>query len=84
MPLIHLPGIKAKFASAESDHSLAISTDGQGYTWGFSASYQTGQGSDTDLRVARVLDNTAVRGKVLSWAGAGGQYSMLAGVSSNL
>ncbi len=72
-----IPNLKASFATAGSDHSIAITTDGQAYSWGFSANYQTGQGSDEDVEVATVIDNTAVRGKKLNWAGAGGQFSVL-------
>ncbi|MCJ1363089.1 hypothetical protein MMC16_002195 [Acarospora aff. strigata] len=65
------------FVTAGSDHSLALTKDGKAYSWGFSATYQTGQGSDTDVQVATLIDNTAVRGKMLNWAGAGGQFSVL-------
>ncbi|EER28305.1 Regulator of chromosome condensation family protein [Coccidioides posadasii C735 delta SOWgp] len=74
-----VPGIDAKFVAAGADHSIAIAKDGRAWTWGFSANYQTGQGTDDDIEVATVVDNTAVRGKMLNWAGAGGQYSVLAG-----
>jgi regulator of chromosome condensation len=66
------------FVAAGTDHSIAITRDGQAYSWGFSVSYQTGQGTDDDIKVPTLIDNTAVRGKTLTWAGAGGQYSMLA------
>ncbi|KAI9869748.1 MAG: hypothetical protein M1830_005127 [Pleopsidium flavum] len=72
-----IPHLKAQFATACSDHSIAITTEGQAYSWGFSANYQTGQGSDEDVEVATLIDNTAVRGKKLNWAGAGGQFSVL-------
>jgi regulator of chromosome condensation len=32
-----------------------------------------------DVGVASVIDNGAVRGKKLVWAGAGGQFSVLVG-----
>ncbi|KAL8832236.1 MAG: hypothetical protein Q9170_004957 [Blastenia crenularia] len=63
--------------AAGTDHSLAITRGGKGYSWGFSANYQTGQGTDDDVRVAAMFSNTAVRDKLLNWAGAGGQYSIL-------
>ncbi|KAJ5498404.1 Regulator of chromosome condensation RCC1 [Penicillium expansum] len=71
-----LPGIKAKVVAAASDHSLAIDADGRAWSWGFSATYQTGQGTQDDIEVATVIDNTATRGKKLNWAGAGGQFSV--------
>ncbi|KAI9793141.1 MAG: hypothetical protein M1833_000826 [Piccolia ochrophora] len=80
MPMV-VPGFKAKMATAGTDSSIAITNDGKAFSWGFSANYQTGQGTTDDVEAARHIDNTAVRGKVLSWAGAGGQYSVLAAVA---
>lgn len=72
-----VPEIKANVVAAGSDHSLAIDADGRPWSWGFSATYQTGQGTQDDIEVATVIENTAVRGKKLNWAGAGGQFSVL-------
>ncbi len=66
------------YAAIGSDHSLAVTGDGKVFSWGFSANYQTGQGTDEDVEVATVVDNTAVRGKKICWAGAGGQFSVFA------
>ncbi|KAJ5273952.1 Regulator of chromosome condensation RCC1 [Penicillium angulare] len=77
-----VPGIKAEWVSASSDHSLAIDADGRAWSWGFSANYQTGQGTADDIEVATIIDNTAVRGKKLNWAGAGGQFSVFADAAS--
>lgn len=71
-----VPNFKAKVVAAASDHSLAIDVDGRAWSWGFSATYQTGQGTQDDIEVATVIDNTATRGKKLNWAGAGGQFSV--------
>ncbi|KAJ5222726.1 Ran exchange factor Prp20/Pim1 [Penicillium citrinum] len=71
-----IPGINAKDIAAASDHSLVIDADGKAWSWGFSATYQTGQGTQDDIEVATIIDNTAVRGKQLNWAGAGGQFSV--------
>lgn len=77
-----LPGIEAVFVAAGSDHSIAIDKDGKAYSWGFSTNYQTGLGiADDDVEVATHIDNTAVRGKQLVWAGAGGQFSVIAGLA---
>ena len=65
------------YATTSSDTSLAITPDGRAYSWGFSANYQTGQGTDDDVEVATLIDNTATRDEKLNWAGAGGQYSVL-------
>ncbi|KAL1967207.1 hypothetical protein VTN77DRAFT_3498 [Rasamsonia byssochlamydoides] len=67
------------YATAGSDHNILVTRDGKAYSWGFNESYQCGQGSeDEEIRVATLIDASAVREKKLCWAGAGGQYSMLA------
>ncbi|KAK2760365.1 hypothetical protein FQN54_002435 [Arachnomyces sp. PD_36] len=71
-----IPGLEASYVSAGPDHSLALDKDGRIWSWGFSANYQTGQGTDDDIEVATVVENTAVRGKKLNWVGAGGQFSV--------
>ena len=74
-----VPGIQAAWVAAGADHSIAVGEDGRLWSWGFSANYQTGQGTDDDIEVATLVENTAVRGKKLTWAGAGGQFSVFAG-----
>ncbi|KAL1845710.1 hypothetical protein Plec18167_009210 [Paecilomyces lecythidis] len=78
-----VPGIKASVVAAGSDHSLAIDTEGRAWSWGFSATYQTGQGTQDDIEVATIIDNTAVRGKKLNWVGGGGQFSVLTAPAEN-
>ncbi|ORY61410.1 regulator of chromosome condensation 1/beta-lactamase-inhibitor protein II [Pseudomassariella vexata] len=73
-------GIKAMFIAAGTDTSFALDDDGKVYSWGFSANYQTGQGTTDDIEIPTLIDNTAVRGRKLVWAGAGGQYSIVAAV----
>lgn len=65
--------------TAGSDNSFAISKDGKAYSWGFSSNYQTGQGTIDDIKTPTQIDNTAIRGKQIIGAGAGGQYSVLFG-----
>ncbi|MCJ1478377.1 hypothetical protein MMC13_007057 [Lambiella insularis] len=74
-----IPELDAVSATAGSDHSIAITREGKAYSWGFNPHNQTGLGTDEDVECATLIDNTAVRGKKLVWAGAGGQYSVLAG-----
>lgn len=76
-----VPGIDGSAVAAGSDHSIAIAKDGKAYAWGFSTSYQTGLGTDEEVEVATQIDNTAVRGKQLVWAGAGGQFSVIAALA---
>jgi len=63
--------------SAQSDHCIAITENGKAYSWGFSANYQTGQGTDEDVPIATLVDNNAVRDKKLNGAYAGGQFGIL-------
>ncbi len=60
------------------DHSIALTADGRGYSWGYSDNYQTGQGTQGYIELPKLIDNTAVRGKKLSIADAGSQYSVRA------
>lgn len=77
--------LKAAAATAGSDHSIAVTTDGKAYSWGFNATYQTGQGGEDDdpddIMLATVIDNTALRDAKVNWAGAGGQYSIITAVA---
>ena len=70
-------GGKATYAAAGPDHSIVLNDKGHAYSWGLSATYQTGQGTTEDIKYPTHIDNTAVRGRILNWAGCGGQYSVL-------
>lgn len=76
-----IPDIHGVSVAAGTDHTLVVSRDGKAYSTGFSASYQTGQGTDDDVEMFEVIDNTAVKEKKLVYAGCGGQFSVLAGVA---
>lgn len=74
------PAVKEVVAvTAGSDNSFAVTSKGEAYSWGFSTNYQTGQGTIEDVEEPTLIDNTAVRGKHIVGAGAGGQYSILYG-----
>ncbi|KAI1303852.1 RCC1/BLIP-II [Xylaria venustula] len=73
-----VPDINTRFVAAGVDTSFAIDVTGRAYSWGFSANYQTGQGTGDDIEVPTLIDNSAIRGREITWAGAGGQYSILA------
>ena len=74
-----LPNIgNAIWASAGTDHTIVINDQGHAFSWGLSATYQTGQGTTIDIKYPTHIDNTAVRGKMLDWSGCGGQYSIMA------
>jgi regulator of chromosome condensation len=74
-----LPISGSMFATAGSDHNILITSQGEAYSWGFNTNYQCGQGDVDEVCVATLINNSAVRDKILTWAGAGGQYSLLAG-----
>ncbi|KAK3316485.1 regulator of chromosome condensation 1/beta-lactamase-inhibitor protein II [Apodospora peruviana] len=63
--------------AAGTDNSFAITSEGKVYSWGFSANYQTGQGKTDDIETPILIDNSAIRGRKIIFAGAGGQYSVL-------
>lgn len=67
---------------ASSDHNIVITEDGKAWSWGFSANYQTGQGTDDDVSVATMIDNTAVREQKLNGATSGGQFSIITSVDA--
>ncbi|KAI0548156.1 regulator of chromosome condensation 1/beta-lactamase-inhibitor protein II [Xylaria curta] len=73
-----VPDLKVKFVAAGVDNSFAIDSAGRAYSWGFSATYQTGQGTTDDIEVPTVIDNSAVRDRKIVLASAGGQFSVLA------
>ena len=76
---MELPNVgKAAYAAAGTDHTIVLNDQGLAYSWGLSATYQTGLATTDDVKFPTHIDNTAVRGKKLSWAGCGGQYSVLA------
>lgn len=76
-----IDSLQGTSVAAGTDHSLAVSIDGKAYSTGFSASYQTGQATEDDVKTFELIDNTAVREKKLVFAGCGGQFSVLAGVA---
>ncbi|KAI0903106.1 regulator of chromosome condensation 1/beta-lactamase-inhibitor protein II [Ustulina deusta] len=73
-----VPDVNTQFITAGVDTSFAIDVAGRVYSWGFSANYQTGQGTTDDIEVPTVINNSAIRDRKIIWAGAGGQYSIVA------
>ena len=64
--------------AAGSDNNFAVTAEGKTYSWGFNATYQCGQGTHDDIEVARLMNGKQIRDEKIIWAGAGGQYGMLA------
>lgn len=77
-----IPDIVGSWVATGNDTCVVVDTEGKAYSWGFSSNYQTGQGTDEDVTQATLIDNTAVRGKKLIYAGVGGQFGILGGCSS--
>ncbi|KAJ2970520.1 hypothetical protein NUW58_g9669 [Xylaria curta] len=73
-----VPHLDTKFVAAGVDTSFAIDAVGRVLSWGFSANYQTGQGTTDDIEVPTIIENSAIRSRDIIWAGAGGQYSVVA------
>ncbi|ODV88664.1 hypothetical protein CANCADRAFT_126970 [Tortispora caseinolytica NRRL Y-17796] len=64
-----------------SHHSLAIATDGTLWSWGFGETYQVGQGpAGEDMEVPTRIVNTATKDVKMRLVGAGGQFSVAAGL----
>ncbi|KAK4145578.1 regulator of chromosome condensation 1/beta-lactamase-inhibitor protein II [Dichotomopilus funicola] len=73
-----LPDIKDVIhVAAGTDHSFAVTKQGKVYSWGFSANFQTGQGTTDDILVPTLMDNSAIRDRKIVFAGAGGQYGII-------
>ncbi|TAQ87161.1 hypothetical protein B7494_g4514 [Chlorociboria aeruginascens] len=78
---VQVPGIVGEFVSAATDTCVVVDKEGKAWSWGFSGNYQTGQGTTVDVKKATVIDNSAIKEKKLCFAGAGGQFSVLAGAA---
>lgn len=71
--------ISALTVSAGIDNSIALTPTGEVYSWGFSSNYRTGLGTEETIEEPTQIQNTALVGKKLTFAGCGGQFSVLAG-----
>ncbi|KAL2269091.1 hypothetical protein VTJ83DRAFT_3937 [Remersonia thermophila] len=61
--------------SAASEHSLAVTADGEVYTWGLNLTKQIGQRSE-EVRDPTMLVHRAIADRRIVWVGAGAQFSM--------
>lgn len=75
--VIEVDGVS--FVTAGTDNSFALTEDGKVYAFGFSTEYQTGLGTDDDVDTPTLVANTAIKDHIITWAGCGGQFSVLAG-----
>ncbi|KAI2616834.1 RCC1/BLIP-II [Hypoxylon sp. NC1633] len=78
-----IPHLRAVASGAAgTDHSFALTADGKAYSWGFSCNGRTGHNTDDDIEVPALIDCNSVRDRNLSFADAGGPFSILASVAS--
>ena len=63
------------------DTNIAVTNDGKPYSWGFSTNYQTGLGTEDDVQFPTLIANTAIKDEHIVYAGAGGQFGILASES---
>lgn len=72
----------ANLVAVGTDHNVAITAAGQAHSWGFNVNYQCGQGAGfDDIEKPTRIENSAVKNRNLTWAGCGGQFSVLAAVA---
>ncbi|KAJ2960783.1 hypothetical protein NQ176_g11036 [Zarea fungicola] len=60
-----------------TDHTLFINKDGHAFSTGFGSEGQLGLGADDDVDVAQQIQGKHIKDQTISWAGAGGQFSMM-------
>lgn len=75
-----VPGLQGALVATANDTCIVVTPQGTAYSWGFSEGYQTGLGIGGEVKLATLIDNTAVKGENLLWCGVGGQFGVLGGV----
>ncbi|KAM3425883.1 hypothetical protein NHJ13734_009842 [Beauveria thailandica] len=79
-----IPSIgEAIHVACGTDHTIFVSKDGTAYATGFGSSGQLGLGSYRDVDVARQVKRNYIKDTTITWAGAGGQFSIIAGPAEN-
>ncbi|KAH6619299.1 regulator of chromosome condensation 1/beta-lactamase-inhibitor protein II, partial [Chaetomium sp. MPI-SDFR-AT-0129] len=80
-----VPGIgTVTHVACGTDHTIFITKEGSAYATGFNSQSQLGLGADEDdVNVAQLIKGKAVKDRVLVWAGAGGQFSVVAARSQH-
>ncbi|KAF7939449.1 hypothetical protein EAE99_001254 [Botrytis elliptica] len=74
-----VPGIAATFVAGAIDNNIVLTEDGKVWAWGYGENYRTGLGSDDTTRTPTLIENSAIKGKKITFAGCGGQFSVIAG-----
>jgi regulator of chromosome condensation len=65
--------------AAGIDNCLAVNANGKVYSWGFSDSYRTGFGREDSVVKPTPLRNKELANCKVTFAGCGGQFSIIAG-----
>ncbi|KAK3938515.1 regulator of chromosome condensation 1/beta-lactamase-inhibitor protein II [Diplogelasinospora grovesii] len=74
---------EVSWVACGTDHTIFITKEGTAYATGFNSQGQLGLGDeDDDVEVARRIKGKVMKDRVLTWAGAGGQFSMVAAPST--
>ncbi|UKZ57228.1 hypothetical protein TrVGV298_011081 [Trichoderma virens] len=74
---------RIKHVACGTDHTIFIDEKGHGYATGFGSSGQLGLGSEDDQAVPQRLRGKIMDERNLVWAGAGGQFSIVAHSSAH-
>lgn len=69
---------KATYVGCGSEHTIFISAEGKAYSSGFGTMGQFGYESD-EVKVAQLINEEALTSRMVTWTGAGGQFSVVAG-----
>ncbi|ORY08112.1 RCC1/BLIP-II protein [Basidiobolus meristosporus CBS 931.73] len=75
-----LPAIK--FIACGSNHNLALTTDGNVYSWGFGESLALGNGVEEDVETPIKVEGQKIADVRILAIGAGGQHSVLLGAAN--
>lgn len=70
---------QANFVACSSDHTILIDKAGNAYSSGYGDQGQLGHNSNDTVKVMRRIKRESVEDTRTTWAGAGGQFSIIAG-----
>lgn len=73
----------ATYVACSSDHTILIDQAGNAYSSGYGYQGQLGHNSSDDVKVMQRIKSKSLNDRRLTWAGAGGQFSMIAGPAKN-
>ena len=60
---------------------MAIASNGETIAWGFSENYRMGLGTEESVVQPTRMESEDIKGKEMTFAGCGGQFSLLVGSS---